>query len=64
MRKALVMVVGLLAGLGFAQGTSSAAPSAPEESGYGSCYEVKPLCLQGKPACLCDYAMKCFWACR
>lgn len=36
----------------------------PEEQGYGSCYEVKPICIQGSPQCVCTVTQQCFWACR
>ena len=32
--------------------------------GYGSCYEVKPICAYGQKAvCMCDQTNYCFWAC-
>ena len=30
----------------------------------GSCYSVRPICLSGAPACMCDYSMNCYWVCR
>ena len=38
--------------------------STSSEAGYGSCYEVQPICIQGHPACVCDRNNNCFWACR
>jgi hypothetical protein len=38
---------------------------APEPVGYGSCYEVQPICMNGRPPiCVCDLQNYCFWACR
>jgi hypothetical protein len=36
----------------------------PAEADIGSCYSVRPICIQGHPVCVCDIAMNCFWACR
>ncbi len=33
-------------------------------AGVGSCYEPKPICISGRPVCVCDYAMRCFWSCQ
>lgn len=38
--------------------------SEPQPQGVGSCYEVKPICLMGRPVCLCDLNLQCSWACR
>lgn len=38
--------------------------SAPEPTGYGSCYEPKPICMYPTvPVCLCDWSDYCVWAC-
>ena len=36
----------------------------PAKADVGSCYSVQPVCMQGRPACVCDYAMNCYWSCR
>lgn len=37
---------------------------APEPQGYGSCYELKPLCPPGQdPVCVCNTNNSCNWAC-
>lgn len=34
------------------------------EAGYGSCYEVQPICIGTQPVCMCNQQNYCFWACR
>jgi hypothetical protein len=36
----------------------------PAVADIGSCYSVRPICIQGQPVCLCTYTQNCFWACR
>jgi hypothetical protein len=50
-------VAGLLGALLFSQ-------LASDGLDVGSCYSVPPICIQGQPVCMCDYAMQCFWSCR
>jgi hypothetical protein len=38
--------------------------SSSAQAGIGSCYEVKPICMQGQAVCLCNQYNQCFWACR
>lgn len=33
-------------------------------AGYGSCYEVPPICIGTHPQCMCNQYNQCFWACR
>ena len=33
-------------------------------AGYGSCYEVQPICIGTHPVCMCNQNNYCFWACR
>jgi len=44
--------------------TTAVAPPTAQPQGWGSCWEAKPICIQGAPICLCDQRNKCFWACR
>jgi hypothetical protein len=30
----------------------------------GGCYSVQPLCLFGKPVCVCTIALECWWGCK
>jgi hypothetical protein len=37
----------------------------PASAGYGSCYEVRPICMAPQAAlCMCDQTNYCFWVCR
>lgn len=33
-------------------------------SGTGSCYEAKPICMQGHPVCMCTLSQQCYWVCK
>lgn len=46
------------------ESTAGPVMSEPTPQGVGSCYEVKPICLMGRPVCLCDLNLQCSWACR
>jgi hypothetical protein len=54
-------VLALLLALGSAFALFAERPAAAD---IGSCYSARPICIQGHPACVCDYAQNCFWACR
>jgi hypothetical protein len=45
-------------------GVAAGAEPGPELEGKGSCYEVKPICIQGAPVCMCTITLDCYWACR
>lgn len=53
-----------LAGTGMLAGAAVAATELSPDQGAGSCYEVQPICIQGKPQCMCTFALQCYWACR
>jgi hypothetical protein len=36
-----------------------------EPEGIGSCAsDPQPICISGRPVCVCNYSMQCFWSCR
>lgn len=54
-------LVGLLGVLFLAIGLSA---TESEPQGIGGCYEAKPICISGKPVCMCTVTQDCHWACR